>query len=476
MSLLKKYTVAKNRKRGFTLVEMAIVMGVAGLLFGGLWRILSTSNVQMRDQATANQQAQLISAVTTYLQTDEGQTWMAKIGSLGTQTLILPTPANPAGSGIASPASGCYNDPNMTSKPAGYPTHASLCGILPPGFSTSTTNPYGQTYQVNVLKDGSNTGVKPQTYSFMILTLNGDTIPDTSGGRISGMIGGDGGFMYSTSPCGNTVCGAFGSWNADWNGYFSTPGLGTPGHVASRTYYAPSQNFNSSWLARLPIDPTNNLNTMQTTLFMGGNQVSLTAQTPGTPGQIYGSVPAGTVANPFISLDSSSMPLATAKNTNSLIILNAPCTTRVGSLKYSAICAGALQIIEGDIQLGDGVMLSESYVYSNPTPSDFRLKKDIKPLDGSLDKIMDLRPVSFAYKSDNRQTMGVIAQELEKIYPQLVITGANGMKYVGYEGLIAPLIDSVQELKKENDSLKSQLHEQSERQQKIEDEIESLRH
>ena len=58
----------KYRISGFTLIELAIVLGVTGILFGGLWRLLSTSNAQMRDQATANQHAQLISAVSGYLQ------------------------------------------------------------------------------------------------------------------------------------------------------------------------------------------------------------------------------------------------------------------------------------------------------------------------------------------------------------------------------------------------------------------------
>ena len=43
--------------------------------------------------------------------------------------------------------------------------------------------------------------------------------------------------------------------------------------------------------------------------------------------------------------------------------------------------------------------------------------------------------------------MGLIAQEVEKIFPDLVEVGPDGMKGVNYVGLIAPLIESIKELK-----------------------------
>ena len=69
---------------------------------------------------------------------------------------------------------------------------------------------------------------------------------------------------------------------------------------------------------------------------------------------------------------------------------------------------------------------------------------------------MKLKPVSFTFKSNGKEGLGVIAQDLEKVYPQLVTKG-EGMKSVNYEGLIGPLIGAVQELKNENDDLRQQL-------------------
>jgi len=55
--------------------------------------------------------------------------------------------------------------------------------------------------------------------------------------------------------------------------------------------------------------------------------------------------------------------------------------------------------------------------------------------------------------------IGVIAQELEQEYPELVVTDDKGMKSVEYAKITAILIESVKTLKTENDALKSDLAE-----------------
>ena len=74
--------------------------------------------------------------------------------------------------------------------------------------------------------------------------------------------------------------------------------------------------------------------------------------------------------------------------------------------------------------------------------SDIRLKTDIVPLENSLDKIMRLRGVSYVMKADETRArkIGVIAQELEQEYPELVATDDKGMKSVAYANLTAVLI------------------------------------
>ena len=80
--------------------------------------------------------------------------------------------------------------------------------------------------------------------------------------------------------------------------------------------------------------------------------------------------------------------------------------------------------------------------------SDKRLKENIKPIEG-LGILAKLRGVSFNWKKDGTPSAGVIAQEVEAVMPQAVQTGANGIKAVDYDQLIAPLIEAVKSQQKQ---------------------------
>ena len=97
---------------------------------------------------------------------------------------------------------------------------------------------------------------------------------------------------------------------------------------------------------------------------------------------------------------------------------------------------------------------------SHADESDIRLKKGIMPLTNALEKVLQLQGVSFYQKNskeNEKQQVGVIAQDVELIYPQVVVTNTQGYKSVRYDRLIAPLIESVKELKAENDALKQRI-------------------
>ncbi|MDZ4662235.1 MAG: tail fiber domain-containing protein, partial [Pseudomonadota bacterium] len=83
--------------------------------------------------------------------------------------------------------------------------------------------------------------------------------------------------------------------------------------------------------------------------------------------------------------------------------------------------------------------------------SDRRLKEDIQPLEDSLDNILKLQGVSYNWidkeKYGQSQQIGLIAQDLEKVYPQAVITDSkSGLKSVAYDHLVAPLIEAFKSL------------------------------
>ena len=88
--------------------------------------------------------------------------------------------------------------------------------------------------------------------------------------------------------------------------------------------------------------------------------------------------------------------------------------------------------------------------------SDIKLKKNIKQIEDPISKIMSIEGVSFNWKSDNRPSLGVIADQLENILPELVSGGDT--KTVNYNGLVGLLIECVKNQQKQIDELKDQLN------------------
>ena len=82
--------------------------------------------------------------------------------------------------------------------------------------------------------------------------------------------------------------------------------------------------------------------------------------------------------------------------------------------------------------------------------SDERLKSDIKTIDNALDKVMNMRGVS--YTKEEEKSIGVIAQEVEKVIPEVVTDGEY--KSVAYGNMVGVLIEAIKEQQKQIDELK----------------------
>ena len=91
--------------------------------------------------------------------------------------------------------------------------------------------------------------------------------------------------------------------------------------------------------------------------------------------------------------------------------------------------------------------------------SDRRLKKDIKPLKLGLKELVKVEGKTYNWKDESSSTdlqIGVIAQELEETFPQLVdITGE--FKAVNYIGLLPIMVEAINDLNTENRELKNLL-------------------
>jgi len=142
---------------------------------------------------------------------------------------------------------------------------------------------------------------------------------------------------------------------------------------------------------------------------------------------------------------------------------------------FVEIVAGGLQVgrdtnnyVKIDRAATSGVMLEvggegtfTGDVTAN-TSSDIRLKENIVKIPNALDKVLKISGNSFKWKdgfdtihSKTGMDIGVIAQEIENILPDIVVTRHNGYKGVQYEKLIALLIEAIKELKNEIDELKN---------------------
>jgi len=100
------------------------------------------------------------------------------------------------------------------------------------------------------------------------------------------------------------------------------------------------------------------------------------------------------------------------------------------------------------------------------TISDARLKDNVKPLESSLDKIMNLKGVEYTWNNGSRKgqkDIGFIAQEVEDVIPEIVrekeVLFDEDTKYktVDYEKITAVLVEAVKELKQEIVELKKQI-------------------
>jgi hypothetical protein len=86
--------------------------------------------------------------------------------------------------------------------------------------------------------------------------------------------------------------------------------------------------------------------------------------------------------------------------------------------------------------------------------SDARLKANIISLGSTLAKLLQIDGKSYTMKKDEnkKQKIGVLAQDIEKVFPELV-SESNGVKSVNYQGLVPVLINA---LKEQNDRMKVQ--------------------
>jgi len=131
----------------------------------------------------------------------------------------------------------------------------------------------------------------------------------------------------------------------------------------------------------------------------------------------------------FISTSTGSLKLRPKNTTEGVII----------------IPDGAVEAYHNNVKkfetTGSGITVQGSVTET----SDIALKENIQPLSNVLDKVKQLKGYKYNFKNTKINSMGVIAQDVEKVFPELV-HGFEGQKTLQYSGLIGALVESIKEL------------------------------
>jgi hypothetical protein len=103
----------------------------------------------------------------------------------------------------------------------------------------------------------------------------------------------------------------------------------------------------------------------------------------------------------------------------------------------------------GNMTIGGDVVVS----------SDARLKANIVSLGSTLAKLLLIDGKSYTMKKDGKQKIGVLAQDIQKVFPELVTTDEKDMLAVNYQGLVPVLINALKEQQSEIDIYRKEVSE-----------------
>jgi hypothetical protein len=91
--------------------------------------------------------------------------------------------------------------------------------------------------------------------------------------------------------------------------------------------------------------------------------------------------------------------------------------------------------------------------------SDIRTKENVKTIENALDTVTSMRGVSYNTIGEEPNKVGVIAQEVEEVLPEVVKTDAEGMKSVDYGKMVGVLIEAMKEQQTQIEALKAEIED-----------------
>jgi hypothetical protein len=191
-------------------------------------------------------------------------------------------------------------------------------------------------------------------------------------------------------------------------------------------------------LLNFGVDDANNFSFIQS-LNRGDNTNNLVLQRYGG-NVLVGKTAADFAVNGFEYLASSNILRSTATSGVAMQLQRRTTTGSVAGFFYNGTQVGSIDVTGS----------ATSYV----TSSDYRLKENIAPMTGALDKVQSLKPVTYTWKADGSDGQGFIAHELQAVVPECVtgekdaVDEDGNIKPQGIDTsfLVATLTAAIQEL------------------------------
>jgi prepilin-type N-terminal cleavage/methylation domain-containing protein len=216
-----------RKSRGFSLIEVAVGLGIGGILLTGIWQTVGSTATQREGANLASHAMAVAQAGQMYI--NANRTTLLALGSLSTINSVARIKITSADTGSTT-------------------TNVTDSGYLPSSFVT--TNSFGQSYALYVQRQDAGTAGPDSSDKLvgLLITTGGQEISDTLGAKISAGMGAAAGFMFSDDnpaapTAATTIRGSSGGWKVDLSGTGWTTTVAataTRGHLAIMLPYLPN--------------------------------------------------------------------------------------------------------------------------------------------------------------------------------------------------------------------------------------------